>query len=103
VAKLTYVFVQTVIGKYTMVLLRIIGFPDECGLVTFVGQMPVEAVFGDVEFTANEPFYTWFFEIPIEDLVPFFAPLKMTGDLTPKCFRVVDALIIGLPVCFFTF
>ena len=48
-----------------MVLVGVIGFPNDGGSITEGSQMPVKAILGNIEFRINEPFYFRFFEIPL--------------------------------------
>ena len=62
--------------------------------------MSIDAVLSDVELSAFKPTNAGFGEIPLKDLVPFFLPDKMLGDLGPKSFWVLDAALMVGPVLF---
>jgi hypothetical protein len=81
-----------------VVIIRVIGFPDDGGLVGLVGKVPVDAVFCDVKLCSTEPFDGWLLEIPIQDLVPGLLPLKMAGYIPPKTLRVFNTFFIGFLV-----
>jgi hypothetical protein len=60
----------------------------------------VQAVFGNINFGSDKPFYFWGFEIPFYDLCPRFIPLELAGLLCPEPLRVVDAALVYLVVFF---
>ena len=88
IGKLIHLGMQLCIGDHAVVIGRIIGLPNDGGLVGFVGKVPVDTVFCDIELCATEPFDGWLLEIPIQDLVPGLLPLEMAGHFPPKTLRV---------------
>ena len=65
------------------------AFPDNCGLVSArPGQMPIEAIFRDVEFAADEPLRERRF--PFQHLVPSRAPDQLTRFARPELCRLLD-------------
>ena len=93
IGKLVHLGMQLRIGEQAVVIIRIIGFPDDGWLVGLVYKVPVNTVFGDVEFRAAEPFDGRLLEIPIQDLVPGLLPLKMAGHFPPKIFRIFNTFL----------
>ena len=85
---------QLCVGEHAVVIIRVIGFPDDGRLVGLVGEVSVDAVFCDVKLCATEPFDGGLLEIPIQDLVPGLLPLKMTGYISPKTLRVFNTFFI---------
>ena len=86
--------VQPVIGNDAYPLFRVVRLPDNGGFIAHRCQVPVDAVLGDVQFCSFEPFYPGLLEIPFQDLVPFPAPGKMSGNIAPERLRVFNALLI---------
>jgi hypothetical protein len=78
-----------------MRILGVIGFPYNGRFVAHSGNMPVKAIFGNVEFAAFKPFDGRIGEIPIEYFIPLFAPHKVLGHPGPKFFGVALAIGIG--------
>ena len=69
-------------------------FENKCGLVLAGGtEVTVEAVFGNVEFAADEPLRVrW---LPIEDFLEWLAPDELLAGLSaPEFFWGVDRLRI---------
>ena len=88
VGKLVHLGMQLFIGEHAVMIIRIIGFPNDGRLVGLVHQVSVDTVFCDVELCAAEPFDGRLLEIPIQDLVPGLLPVEMAGHFSPKTLRV---------------
>ena len=93
IGKLVHLGMQLRIGEQAVVIIRVIGFPDDGRLVGLVYQVSVDTVFSDVELCTAEPFDGRLLEIPIQDLVPGLLPLKMAGHFPPKIFRVFNTFL----------
>src|SRR4051812_32821913 len=65
-SELAHLKVQLRIGKGPGQFFRVIGFPDDRRAVSKLGEMPVEAIFRNVKFTAQEPFYFGIPEVPFQ-------------------------------------
>jgi hypothetical protein len=98
--KLANLFQQYFIGKRTAVLIRCIGLPDQCWLVAMCGDIPVQAVFRDIQFAAPEPFYFWFREIPFQYGIPFFSPAEIFCNRRPETSGVFNTLPVFFLVIF---
>jgi hypothetical protein len=77
VGKLAHPFMEFGIGNMLRLFLGVIGFKDNGGLIPTCPQMPVYAIFGNVQLGPLEPFYFWNGKIPTQHLVPSFTPHKM--------------------------
>ena len=65
------------------------AFPDNRGLVPArPSQMPIQAIFRNVEFAANEPLRERRF--PFENLFPSCAPHQLTRFARPEFCRLAD-------------
>ena len=93
IGKLVHLGMQLCIGEQAVVVIRVIGFPDDRRLVGLVYQVPVNTVFSDVERCAAEPFDGRLLKIPIQDLVPGLLPLEMAGHIPPKIFRIFNTFL----------
>jgi hypothetical protein len=60
--------------------------------------MSIQTVLSDIQLSTLEPLHFWFFEVPIQYIVPFLHPLKMLGDTCPKACRIINALLVLLAV-----
>src|SRR5690606_13781855 len=96
VTKLFYLFQQLLVGKHAVGLGGVVRFPDNGRLITIAVNMPIQAVFGNVQLSAFKPFNTRLLKIPVQDLVPLAAPVKIFSDTRPKFFRVLNALLVLL-------
>ena len=68
-----------------------LAFPNNGGFVAArAGEMPVQAVLGDIELAANEPFGKR--RPPIENLCPLLPPQQIGGLFCPKLFGRLDRL-----------
>src|SRR6266513_1963607 len=73
------------------------AFPNYCGLVpTRPGEMPVQAIFRNVQFPADEPFRERRF--PFEDLLPRRAPGQLLRFAHPELGRLPDRFSIHSPI-----
>ena len=79
----------------------IIRLPDDGRFIADGGNVAVEAVFGDVEFSAGEPFHIGAGEVPLQDFAPFFSPREMTGLLRPEVLGVGKAFLILCAIAFY--
>ena len=71
---------------------RRFALPDDGGLVLpRCAEMPVEAVFGDIDFSADEPLCIRAF--PLEYVGPFFLPDEFLGLACEKLFGLFHALL----------
>lgn len=100
IGEATYFGVELAIGECAGSLVRIVGFPDDGKGVRLGGQMPIEAIGGDVALGTIKPFNVCCVKIVVEHGGPFAVPLKAFSYLGPKGFGVLDALLIGLVVLF---
>jgi hypothetical protein len=87
--------VQAVVSDHPYPVFGIVGFPNNGGLVAHFFQMPVNAIFGDVEFSVEKPLYARLFEIPLQYFVPFFAPLKRFRHSTPEFLGLANTPFIS--------
>src|ERR1700744_6720739 len=105
IGELANCFVQLFIGEYAVILVRVVRFPDDGGFVAQRFQVTVEAILGNIELSALEPFYFWFGKVPFQYLIPFFAPIKIVGYFLPELFGLFNTLFIGFLVfgeCFYS-
>src|SRR5437879_7249907 len=73
------------------------AFPNYCGLVpTRSGEMPVQAIFRNVQFPADEPFREWRF--PFEDFFPRRAPDQLPRFACPELGRLLDRFSMHSPI-----
>ena len=73
------------------------AFPNYCGLVpTRPGEMPVQAIFRNVQFPADEPFRERRF--PFEDLLPRRPPDQLLRFAHPELGRLPDRFSIHSPI-----
>ena len=78
---------QLLIGKRTFIAR--FAFPDNCCLVSVrPSQMPIQAIFRDVEFASDEPLRERRF--PFEHLIPSCAPDQLTRFARPELCRLAD-------------
>src|SRR5271170_1519611 len=64
----------------------VFGFPHERGLIGILFQMAVEAVVGDVELTAYEPFGVG--RVPVQDFFGRLEPVEEFGLFAPEGFGI---------------
>ena len=57
-----------------------------------VVQVAVEAVIGEIDLAADEPFCPR--AIPLENLVPFLEPVQFAGDPRPELLGIVDGFLV---------
>ena len=76
------------------------AFPNYGGFISSRSiQMPIQAIFRDVQFAANEPLGEGSF--PFQHGVPFFLPEKEFSRLfVPEPLRILDRLLVKLLVLF---
>src|ERR1700756_2591971 len=73
------------------------AFPNYCGLVsTRPGEMPVQAIFRNVQFPAYEPFRERRF--PFENFLPRRAPEQFLRFARPKLGRLPNRFSIRSPI-----
>ena len=66
-----------------------LAFPDDRGLVpAWPLQMTIEAIFRDVQLSADKPFREG--RLPFEDLFPRLLPGQLAGLARPEFFRLTD-------------
>src|SRR5438270_14037431 len=64
-----------------------LAFPDDGGFVPAPrGQVPIQAVVGEVQLAADEPFRPW--GVPLEDLCPWLKPFELARDPGPESLRI---------------
>ncbi len=82
---------QLLVGKL-LVVLGIVTFPDDCGLVTALGDMAVDAVVAGVERSILEPFDRDIVRVVggVLDLAERLDPVDAPGLLGPEAVRVLD-------------
>jgi hypothetical protein len=67
--------------------------PDEGGLgAAGGGDVPVQAVVGDVELAAHEPLRVR--HLPLEPFLPGLEPVELTGPALPEAYRVLRRLLV---------
>src|SRR5689334_6198284 len=82
---------QLLIGERALV--AGFAFPNYCGLIpTRPGEMPVQTIFRNVQFPANEPFRER--RLPFEDLLPRLAPDQLLRFARPKLGRLPNRFAI---------
>ncbi len=74
----------------------VLGFPKERGLIGVFFEMAVEAVVGDVELAAGEPFGVR--EVPFEDAVRRLEPIEHLRLLGPEADGVFLGVVVHLAV-----
>ena len=68
-------------------------FPNNRGLVgARAFRMTVDAIFADIQFAAGEPLREGC--LPVEDLVPLFAPVEFLGFARPELARFFDRFLV---------
>jgi hypothetical protein len=76
--------VQLLVGERA--LIARLAFPEDRRLVAVrAGEMPVEAVFGNVELPAHEPLREW--RLPLHHLAPRRLPGELLRLARPKLVR----------------
>ena len=83
------------IGDVSGRVIWIVGLPYDSGVVGTLWQVAIEAILGDIQLTANEPFHVRLSEIPFQYLVPFTVPAEGLSYLCPELFRVIYALLVS--------
>src|SRR6266404_246877 len=63
--------------------------------------MPIQTVFADIEFAAEEPLREWRF--PLEDLFPWRLPDQLIRFTRPEFIGLLDRLSIHAPILIETF
>ena len=92
-------FMELPVGDVPGGLARIIGLEQKGRFVPPGGQVPVQAVFSDIQLCALKPGHFRQLEIPAEHPVPFLPPDKMLfSDLFPEGLRVPDGFPVYLKV-----
>ncbi len=94
-----HLVVQLLIGDL-LVVLRVVAFPDDRGLVGALSQMPVDAVVGDVGDAVLEPFDRDVAgaERGVLDLARRSVPVDALGLIGPEGVRVLQRARVGFPV-----
>src|SRR5262249_14385955 len=86
---------QLLIGERALV--TGLAFPNYCRFVaTRSNQMPVQAVFGNVEFPPHEPFRER--RLPFDTLLPWPAPNQLLRFARPELARLPDRFPIHPPI-----
>src|SRR5207247_6558346 len=86
---------QLLIGERALV--AGFAFPNDCGLVpTRPSEMPVQTIFGNVEFAAHEPFRER--RLPFDNLLPRRAPDQFLRFARPELGRLPDRFSIHSPI-----
>jgi hypothetical protein len=80
--------------------IRVIALEDDRGLVATLGQMPIEAIGGDVEPAILVPTDVQILRVEgnVLDLLRRPDPVQPRRDLGPEAFRVADGCIMETPV-----
>ncbi len=83
--------VQLLVGEL-LVVLGVVAFPDDRGLLAALGEMPVDAVVGDVELAVLEPFDRDVVgsEGGVLDLAERLDPVDALGLFGPEAVRVLE-------------
>jgi len=78
----------------------LVALPDKSGLVaTPSGEVPVDAVVGDIGLTALEPLDARSVELPVKDLVPLLVPVQVRlGLLGPEALGIIHRATVHLLV-----
>src|SRR5580704_1320544 len=75
------------------------ALPDDGGFVLAGGlNVAVEAVVGEIDLSADEPFRPW--RIPLEDFVPLLEPVQFAGYAAPELFGIVHRFFVKVLVFF---
>ena len=70
---------------------RIIAFPDQCCLVSSLGEVSVNAIVGYIELASGEPFGITLAEIIADNGVPRVIPIqKFISHFCPEGFRIIQ-------------
>ncbi len=99
-SKLAYLIVQLLVGEHPVVFGRVIGFPDDGRLIARLFQVPVEAVFGNIKFSAFKPFNIRLGKTPAQYMIPLFTPGIFFGNAAPECLGLLNALLINVLIFF---
>jgi hypothetical protein len=99
VGEAAHLVVQLPIGDL-LVFLGIVAFPDDRHLVAALGEMPVDAVVGDVGDAVLEPFDRDVVRIvrAVLDLRRRLVPVEALGLLGPEAVRILDRTVVHLLV-----
>jgi len=72
-----------------------VSFPNDCGLVTPLCQVAIQAIVTDIEFRTVKPANSRFVKIPVHDPVPGAIPVNEAFRLLgPEFLRMLDGLAI---------
>src|SRR6185437_2943787 len=86
-----YLTVQLAVGDGALVAR--LAFPYECWLVASRALcVPVDAIGGGVELSANEPFEVGW--RPVENLRPRLDPVEASSFTCPVCFRITCGFVV---------
>ena len=88
--------VQFLVGDVLRLILGVIGFPDDRGLIAARGQMPVDAIGADVQRAILEPFdvHCAGREAGVLDLRIGFDPVDPLAMLCPEPLGILDRGVI---------
>src|SRR5215831_9273721 len=91
IRELLHFAVKLLIGEYAN--LAWLAFPDDGGFVfPSGGDVAIEAVVGEVDFSADKPLGPW--AVPFEHIVPLLEPVQFVGNAGPELVGVVDRFLI---------
>src|SRR3989475_13323550 len=80
-------------------MLSVLTLPEIRGLVLAPGfHMPVHSVLGRVQRSSNKPLGKR--RVPLQHLVPFPVPDKLTGNLGPEGFWVSERIFLKREILF---
>ena len=88
VRKAAHLRVQFAVGQLPRGFCGVVGFPNKRHRLPPFRQVPVEAVFGDVQLPAGKPLHPRRFEFPLQHLLPRPPPNKLRSFFSPKSLRI---------------
>ncbi|MNZ75591.1 hypothetical protein D3C78_940710 [compost metagenome] len=95
VGEFAHLLVQFAVGDVA-VLGRIVTLPDDCNLITTLGQVAIKAVVRDVQSAVGKPFDIDMMVVKrgLLDLGEGLDPVQALGLLTPEAIRVDNRLLV---------
>src|SRR5690606_12270683 len=91
ISHFAYTLMQFIVSDVLCRFLGVIRFKNDGGFVTSLIQMPVNAVFHDVEFGSCKPFDLRIRHLELKYFIPFAVPSEIfLRNLPPESFRVFN-------------
>src|SRR5690625_2019724 len=85
---------QLSIGPGQSGIIGIIGLPDQSSFIRLCFEMPVQTIFGHVDFSTLKPFNGWGLKLPFQDLIIWLLPFQFVSYVGPEACRIVNTLLI---------